>query len=56
MTNWKHTLMNTMIYQMQKEKNWSANVSLKFHFLNHIVDAWLENVKWTDKEDSTDKE
>ena len=47
--------MNTMIYQMQKEKKWSTNINLKNYFLNHI-DLWLENGESTEKGDLTDKE
>ena len=37
MTCWKHILMNTMIYQMQKEKNKAPNISVKCYFLNHMI-------------------
>ena len=37
MTCWEYILMNTMIYQMQKEKNQSTNINLKCYFLNYIT-------------------
>ena len=32
-------LMNTMIYQMQIEKNKAPNINIKCHFLNHYYNA-----------------
>ena len=29
--------MNAIIYQMQKEEKWTANVNLKTYFLKHII-------------------
>ena len=31
------TLINTMIYQMQIEKNKAPNINVKCYFLNHMI-------------------
>ena len=54
MTCQKQILINTFIYQMQKEIKWNANINLKSYFFKHSYDDWSENKESTDKEKSID--
>ena len=50
---WKHVFINTMIYQMQKEKKWGKNYKPKKLFLK-IYNNWFQYKVSTDKQGSVD--